>query len=194
MENFDQYKVTFTLLTPQLGTRPETPGVMDIIGFDKDNEGHALISTEMILGYINGHVQQRLGVSLKENITAVEKIMHTHQNIIKVEPSENANKKYKEPFGKRYDVNVDGRVLVARDVAVSTMIGSKGPGPGLIRHKKIYYEVLPEGTSFSCTIKIKKDFPIGSKELEEIFDLGKTNGLGSLRFTGKVGTFKYQLE
>lgn len=55
-------------------------------------------------------------------------------------------------------------------------------------------EVLPAGTIFSMTMRIRKGSPLDSMEiLDTIFSYGKSLGLGSWRGSNNYGQFDYQL-
>ena len=55
-------------------------------------------------------------------------------------------------------------------------------------------EMLPEGTTFGCVLRVRKDSPITEEFLKELLEYGKNNGLGSWRGSGNKGSYYWQLK
>jgi len=55
-------------------------------------------------------------------------------------------------------------------------------------------EMLPEGTTFGCILRVRKNSPISEDFLKELLEYGKNNGLGSWRGSGNKGSYYWQLE
>jgi hypothetical protein len=56
-------------------------------------------------------------------------------------------------------------------------------------------EVLPIGTEYECTLRVRTASTLNNLTvLKTMLDLGKNNGLGAWRGSGKKGTYCYQIE
>ncbi len=55
-------------------------------------------------------------------------------------------------------------------------------------------EVLPVGTEFGCTLRVRRRGPVTEEALRFLLELGKNNGLGSWRGSGNMGSYRYKLQ
>jgi hypothetical protein len=55
-------------------------------------------------------------------------------------------------------------------------------------------EQLPEDTEFECILRVRRTTTITDRELEDLLDYGKNNGLGAWRGSGHMGAYIYKFE
>jgi len=149
--------------------------------FMRDETGHAIISSHMILG------------NLKENLRII-----TNNGDKSVAPSKVSvgemgalDIKVVEPFLKpSNDVvkNAEGQPQYYERPIVFTRMAEKVAAIALS-------EFLPVGTEYKCTLRIRKDSPLAQMEnLTKLLDCGKNNGIGQWRGSGGKGAYAYQLK
>lgn len=56
------------------------------------------------------------------------------------------------------------------------------------------HEVLPAGTEFGLTIKVRKNSVITEDVLKRLLDIGKANGFGLWRGSGNRGSYFYKIK
>lgn len=149
--------------------------------FMRDESGHAMISTHMIIG------------NLKENL----------KNIV------NNSAKNSKAVPTKVSVGevMAGDIKVVEDfIKPSHDIVRKENGKPAICERPIRFKImnetqsaiamseyLPEGTEMEFTFRIRKGSPI-LDALDELLDMGKNNGLGAWRGSGKKGAYLYKME
>ena len=149
--------------------------------FMRDESGHAIISTHMILG------------NLKENLKII---------------TNNGDKdiaKSKVSVGEMGTLDIK---VIEDFIRPSNDIKRKDDGTPELLERPIRFErmgktetaicrseVLPAGTEYSCTLRIRDTSPLCDlKNLEKLLDLAKNNGLGQWRGSGKKGSYAYLIE
>ncbi len=55
-------------------------------------------------------------------------------------------------------------------------------------------EILPEGTTFGCILRVRRKSPITKDALKYFLELGKNNGLGAWRGSGHKGAYFWKLK
>jgi hypothetical protein len=143
--------------------------------FMRDSDGHPIISSHMILG------------NCKEILRTI--VNGGDKNIFKskVQLAESASLDIK-PVEKflRSSEPVEPDLLV-RPIRFDQM--------GKSVTALVASEVLPEGTEFKCTLRVRKGSPLDSLDsLNFIFDHGKSLGVGAWRGSGNYGAYVYKLE
>ena len=150
--------------------------------FMKDEAGHPVISSHMLLGNFkeilkvltNGgdktifKSKVQVGESLALDIKVVEEFLKASGDIIK---------------------NEDGdRVLCERPIRFTDAMGKTITAIA-------QSEQLPPGTVFTGTFRIRKSSALDNADvLERILDMGKNLGLGAWRGSGNKGAFLYKIE
>jgi hypothetical protein len=149
--------------------------------FFRDKDGHAVISTHMILG------------NLKENLKIITNNGDKELAKSKVAVAEMGTLDIKvvEDFVRpSNDVVMDGEgkpALLERPIRFERM----GKTETAISRS----EMLPAGTEFEMTLRVRASSPLCDQVvLSKLLDLGKNNGLGQWRGSGKKGTFAFKLE
>jgi len=166
--------------------------------FLRNKDGWPIISTHMVLGNMKANIKAAtnagsgedvginqlfksktaIGEAMSLDITFVEDYMTPSNDILKVQPGEEAPT---APRGRNI-VDSRGRVLLERPLTSfqGTSISTS--------------EQLPVDTQFECTMRVRKGSIFGYKELAAIFDMGKAQGFGAWRGSGSMGAYVYQLK
>lgn len=55
-------------------------------------------------------------------------------------------------------------------------------------------EQLPKDTEFGCILRVRRTTTVSDRDLEDLLDYGKNNGLGSWRGSGHMGAYIYKFE
>jgi hypothetical protein len=149
--------------------------------FMRNEEGWPIISTHMILGNLKENLKimtnngdksiAKSKVSVGEmgalDIKVVEDFIKPSNDIVRNEKG--------EPF------------LLERPIKFERM--------GKVETAISRSEMLPKGTEYECHLRIRTGSTLNNIEiLKTLFDMGKNNGLGQWRGSGKKGTFAYKLE
>ncbi len=147
--------------------------------FMKDKDGYPIISTHMILGNLKENMKVMVNngdksvikskVSVGEvfalDVKAVEPFMVPDSDIARTEDGE--------------------RDLLERPIRFERM--------GKVQTAIAISEQLPEGTEFSTVIRVRAGSPLSEKALRDLLSLGKSNGFGSWRGSGSMGSYVYKL-
>lgn len=148
--------------------------------FLKDEKGWPIISTHMIIG------------NCKENL----KIIVNNGDKTKI--------KYKTVIGEVMALDIkpiDEFMIPSKDILKNEK-GERVLDERSIRFNRMgkeetaiaLSEQIPEGATFGTTLRIRKNSPIDKELLEQLFDMGKNNGLGCWRGSGNRGAYLYKLE
>lgn len=148
--------------------------------FMRDSEGHACISTHMILGNLKANCKAIVNSGDKETIkskVAVSEVMS-----LDVKPIE----KFIRPSIDILRHENGKPKLCERPIRFERM-GKQEVAIALS-------ETLPEGAEFTVHLRVRKGTPVTESFLKKLLDLGKNNGLGQWRGSGGRGQYLYQLE
>jgi hypothetical protein len=86
--------------------------------------------------------------------------------------------------------DADGkRILCERPVSFPSKFASGETVTAILRS-----EVLPAGTEYKCTLRVRKQGPMIELALKRLFMLGKSQGLGPWRSSGGKGQYDFKLE
>lgn len=149
--------------------------------FMRNKEGFPIISTHMIIGNFKENLKIITNNSgdakaIKSKVAAKE-IM-----VLDVKPVEEfmvpSNDVEKDANGKP--------ILFERPIRFDDGHGKQETAIAMS-------EVLPEGTEFSCTLRVRADSSLNEDLLRKLLDLGKNNGLGQNRGSG-YGSYCFKLE
>ena len=178
---------------------------VDATVFLRDPQGHARISTHMILGNLKENmrivvnhaskedkktfpIQYKVGVgeAFALDVKPVTPYMKPSHDIVRGESESDADNL---PFfgkGKFIFDRETKRILLERPVSFERM--------GKKETAILISEMLPPGTEFSTILRVRNGSPIDYKVLDYMFSLGKSNGLGAWRGSGNMGSFIYKLK
>jgi len=149
--------------------------------FMRDAEGHAIISSHMILGNLKENL--KISVNNGDKEIAKSKVSVGEMGALDIKVVED----FLRPSN---DVvrNADGTPwLLERPIKFDRM--------GKIETAISRSEVLPVGTEYTCVLRVRTASPLNDeKTLSKMLDLGKNNGLGQWRGSGKKGSYAYKLE
>ena len=152
--------------------------------FMRNKEGKVQVSTHMILGNLKENARiitnnsiegapkifkykTSVNESLSLDVKPIENFMYPNQDIIR---DEKGNPK-----------------LLERPIRFDRM--------GKIETAIALSEVLPAGTEYSVVhLRVRIGSVLTQEVLESLFELGKNNGLGQWRGSGKKGTYQFKLE
>lgn len=149
--------------------------------FMRDETGHPMISSHMILGNIKENLRiitnngdkdiAKSKVSVGEmgalDIKVIEGFMRPSQDVVK------------DGNGKPF--------LLERPIRFERM--------GKVETAISRSEMLPVGTEYSCTLRIRESSPLNNIDvLKKLLDYGKNNGLGQWRGSGNKGAYAYKLD
>jgi hypothetical protein len=151
--------------------------------FMTDEGGDTMISTHMILGNLKEHIttmistgdfsilkfKNQIGQVFAGDVQPIEEFMTPSQNIAKDEKGV--------------------RKLCVRPISFDskTVTGKKETAIAIS-------EFLPAGTTFGCTLRVRKLSPIDFDALDFLFDHGKNKGFGPWRGSGNKGAYQYKLK
>ncbi len=143
--------------------------------FMRDPEGNPIISSHMILGNIKEIL--RAIVNSGDKTLFKSKVQLSECSALDIKPVEkflvSSLPVYPEPLVRPIRFDQMGKQVTA-------LVAS---------------EVLPEGTEFMCTLRVRKGSPFDSLDtLKFIFDHGKLLGLGQWRGSGNYGSYVFKLE
>lgn len=148
--------------------------------FMRDEDGHPIISSHMILGNFKENLKIMVNNGDKE--IAKSKVSVGEMGALDVKVVEDVLRPSKDIVR-----NKDGTpFLLERPIKFERM--------GKVETAISRSEILPEGSEYTCTLRIRTGSPLNNVAfLKRILDLGKNNGLGRWRGSGKKGTFAYRL-
>lgn len=143
--------------------------------FMRDPEGNPIISSHMILGNIKEIL--RAIVNSGDKTLFKSKVQLSECSALDIKPIEKflvaSQPVYPEPLVRPIRFDQMGKQVTA-------LVAS---------------EVLPEGTEFMCTLRVRKGSNFDSlATLKFIFDHGKLLGLGQWRGSGNYGSYVFKLE
>lgn len=154
--------------------------------FMKEKEGDIywpVISSHMVLGNIKKNIRVisnhgdksvlstkvSVGEVLSLDVKPVEEFLRTSKDIMK---------------------DADGnRILCERPVSFPSKFNSGETVTAILRS-----EVLPPGTEYGCTLRVRKNGPMIEEALRRVFLLGKSQGIGPWRSSGGKGQYDFKLE
>ena len=149
--------------------------------FMRDKDGHAVISSHMILG------------NLKENLKIITNNGDKDIAKSKVSVGEMGTLDIKvvEPFLKpSMDIVRDEKgnpEILERPIRFDRM--------GKTEVAICRSEMVPEGAEYQCTLRIRASSPLAEiVVLKKLLDFGKNNGLGQWRGSGNKGVYVYKIE
>lgn len=166
--------------------------------FIKSKDGKPIVSTHMILGNFkenlkimvnSGHkdifkYKTSVSEALALDVKFVESFMTPDRDILK---GDQAAADALPTTGRgRWVAEASGRIVLERPIKFEKM--SK------VETAIAMSEALPEGTTMSCTLRVRDGSALDQEALEKILDMGKNNGLGSWRGSGNMGAYLYKLE
>lgn len=156
--------------------------------FMRDEEGHAMISTHMVLGNLKENL--RIMTNNGDKCIAASKVSVGEMGTLDIKPVESFMRPSidlkRKPDGTPF--------LLERPIRFDR--GGKTE-TAICRS-----EVIPEGAEYECTLRVRTDSPLcrmaPGKDVPEalvrLFDLGKNNGLGQWRGSGNKGSYAFKLE
>lgn len=173
--------------------------------FLRNRKGMPIIGTHMILGNLKENLRIMInngdksilkskvsvGETMALDVKPVQNFMTPNMDILRGLSDEEM---CELPIpGKGCYVNDNsGRILLERPI----VFDRKG-----VRETAIALsEVLPEGAEFGCVLRVRKSndkelvAPINEDALRTLFDHGKSNGFGTWRGSGNMGSYVYKLE
>jgi len=167
--------------------------------FMRDKTGHAIISTHMILG----NLKENLSISVNngDKSIAKSKVSVGEMGALDIKVVENFIKPTKNTV--TLDEYSQGEVeLTSPGTIVEGLNGIalwerpiKFNRKGKIETAISRSEFLPVGTEYECTLRVRTESPLCNLDvLKQLFDLGKNNGLGQWRGSGKKGSFAFQIK
>lgn len=149
--------------------------------FMRDKDGHAIISTHMIIGNFKENLKSMVNNSEKGSIAIKSKvstgeIMSTDVKVVEdfVRPSKD--------ILRREDGKAD---LLERPIRFERM--SKTQTAIALS------EQIPAGAEIEFTLRIRAGSPF-LEVLPELLEMGKLNGIGQWRGSGKMGLFVHKVE
>lgn len=168
--------------------------------FLKNQEGKPIISTHMVLGNLKENLKIVVNSGNKDTISSkvavgetmaldvkfVEDFMEASNDIMKAESQTECDEKWGFTSKGKNTVDPKGRVLLERPISFDRM-GKRETAIAMS-------EQLPTGTTFWCTMRVRKGSKLNENALREFLDLGKSNGLGSWRGSGNMGSYVFKLE
>lgn len=171
--------------------------------FLKNEKGYPILSSHMVLGNIKENLKilvnnggkdlptqykSQVSEMLALDIKAVEPFMVPDKDILRAS-NEDEVQALGTPTGGRwlYEPNTKTRrVLLERPL--------RGKTPQGETISIALSEVLPEGTEFGCTLRVRSDSPMSEDILKRLLDFGKSNGLGCWRGSGNMGAYVFKLD
>lgn len=149
--------------------------------FMRDKEGHAVLSTHMIIGNFKENLKSMVNNSEKGSMAVKSKvatgeIMSTDVKVVEnfVRPSKDI---LRHENGKA--------VILERPISFERM--------GKTVTAIALSEQIPEGAEIEFTLRIRAGSPF-LDVLPDLLEMGKLNGIGQWRGSGKKGLFVYKIE
>jgi LEA14-like dessication related protein len=149
--------------------------------FMRDEDGHAIISTHMIIGNFKENLKSMVNnsekgsMAVKSKVSAAE-IMSTDVKVV-------------EDFTRpSMDIlrHENGKAQILERPIRFERMGKTVTAIALS-------EQIPAGAEIEFTLRIRKGSPV-LDVLPELLEMGKLNGLGQWRGSGKMGLFVYKIE
>jgi len=156
--------------------------------FMRDKEGHAIISSHMILGNLKENFKTMVNntTAPKTEKLAKSKVSVQEMLTLDVKPVEHFIKPSED-----VTKGEDGKPLIKeRPIRFEDNFGNTVTAIAMS-------EELPIGTEFKCHLRVRKDSPINDKNAEALivlFHMGKNNGLGQWRGSGGMGQYVFRLK
>jgi len=152
--------------------------------FMRDKDGHAVISSHMILGNLKGNLKILTNNSGKDKGgIATSKVSVSEMGTLDIKVIEPFLKPSKDVV--RDDANKPA--LLERPIRFDRA--------GKMEVAICRSEMLPIGTEYNCTLRVRESSPLAQiANLKALLDLGKNNGLGQWRGSGNKGAFVYKIE
>jgi hypothetical protein len=154
--------------------------------FMKQKEGDIywpVISSHMILGFMKKQI--RVIVNNGDKSVLSTKVSIGEVLSLDVKPVEEFLRASKD-----IDKDSEGnRLLCERPVSFPSKFNSGETVTAILRS-----EVLPAGTEYTCTLRVRNQGPMTELALKRVLILGKNQGLGPWRSSGGKGQFDFKLE
>ena len=150
--------------------------------FFKDDNGHPMISTHMLLGNFKENLRIIVNNSITDKKVVKSKVAVGECMALDVKPVEDtvlADRDIKR--------NEDGTPFIFERAITFENMGKKQSA--IARS-----EVLPEETEFWMHLRVRKDSVVTKETLDLLLDMGKSNGLGRWRGSGGMGQYVYKIE
>lgn len=168
--------------------------------FLKNEKGMPIISTHMILGNLKENLRivvnsgdksvisskVAVGETMALDVKFVEDFMETSEDIMRAPTQVECDEKWGFTSKGKNTVDPKGRVLLERPIVFDRM-GKRETAIAM-------GEQLPKGTTFGCTMRVRKESKMTEDALKEFLNLGKSNGFGSWRGSGNMGSYVFKLE
>jgi hypothetical protein len=149
--------------------------------FMRGEDGHPIISSHMILGNLKENL--RIITNNGDKEIAKSKVAVGEMGALDIKVVED----FLRPSSDVVRNNDGTPFLLERPIKFDRM--------GKIETAISRSEVLPAGTQYACTLRIRTGSPLNNVDiLSRLLDLGKNNGLGQWRGSGKKGTYAFKLE
>jgi len=154
--------------------------------FMRDSEGHPVLSTHMILGFIKSTIATITNSTPKE-----EKASLVFRSKTSASESLSMDVKFVESF-----VKLSNQIMMKengeRDLCVRPLRFTNAMGKSVVALAAS--EQVPEGTEIECTMRIRKGSPLDNLEsLKNVFVYGRNTGLGCWRSSSQKGSFNFKL-
>lgn len=167
--------------------------------FLRDKDGLPIISTHMILGNLKENLRilvnngdksilkskVSVGETMALDIKPVDHYMKPSADILRAKTKTEVEALPISGKGKNI-LDPNGRVLLERPIRFDRM--------GKVETAISLSEQLPSGTTFETTLRVRRESPIDEKALRNLFDFGKSNGLGAWRGSGNMGSYVFKLK
>lgn len=148
--------------------------------FMRNEEGHAIISTHMLIGNLKENLKSLVNNSEKGSLAvkskvSVGEVMATDIKVVEdfVRPSLDVLKKDGKP------------VLLERPIRFERM--------GKTQTAIAMSEQIPAGAEVEFTFRVRNGSPV-LDVLEPLLEMGRNNGIGQWRGSGKKGAFVFKIE
>lgn len=147
--------------------------------FQRDENGWPRISTHMILG----NLKENLKIITNNGDKSIFKYKSTISEALALDVK--AVEEFMKPSNDICKKEDGSRDLCERPLKFD---GMHGPETAIS-----VSESLPIGTTFSCTLRVRKGSPLTQENIEKLLSFGKNNGLGAWRGSGNRGAYLYKL-
>ena len=149
--------------------------------FMRDKDGHAIISSHMILGNLKENL--KIITNNGDKSIAKSKVSVGEMGALDIKVVDDfikpSNDVLKDENGKP--------LICERPIKFERM--------GKTETAIVRSEILPVGTEYECYLRVRKGSTINNIEtLKTLLDLGKSNGLGQWRGSGNKGSYFYTIE
>lgn len=150
--------------------------------FMRDEDGHAVLSTHMLLGNIKENLKVIVNNTPKDLKVLKSKVAANEVMTLDLKPVEEFMKPTKDVAR-----NEKGKPIIEeRPIRFEDNFGKTVTAIAMS-------EYLPIGSETTCHLRVRKNSPVTENIIEMLLDCGKNNGIGQNRRSG-FGQYYYKLE